>query len=197
MSDMRDKGDKGDEAASYARKVRRAAQMVLLQRHKRPGAKGWELKRTLGKQYMKVVELLNDELGKLGLEIKVLPEEGDVEPLTEEQRERASFFATLRDPAGTMEATAGLRVDDIAMLAAIVAYITSKHGRAQTKEVDQLLAGKFPRWRIEFGIQRFIRRGYLREDEEGILRLDWRSMVEIDQKSLLSLMLGVEGAKRE
>lgn len=138
-----------------------------------------------------MLDLLSGELEKLGLQIKTFSE-GGVEPQTEEQKDKTTFFVTLKEPVGTLRATAGFRIDDIAMLAAVVAYITSKHGKVQRKEVEQILAGKFPRWRIEFNLQRFIRRGYLKEDPEGVLHLDWRSLVEIDQKSLLTLMLGME-----
>ena len=39
-------------------------------------------------------------------------------------------------------------------------------------------------------LDRYIREGYLGEDDKGNLYLDWRSRVEIDQKQLVSLILG-------
>ncbi len=179
------------EAAIYARKVKRAAQLLLFQRHTMPGVKGWELRRALGKDYMKVLDLLSAEFDKLGLTVKALSESGkSLEKLGEGELDKATFFVTLKEPVGKLEATAGFRIDDIAMLAATVAYIVSRHGKAPRKEVEELLAEKFPRWRIELGLDRFVRRGYLVEDG-GVLSLSWRSRVEIDSKALLSLILSI------
>ena len=55
-----------------------------------------------------------------------------------------------------------------------------------------MLEEKFPRWRIESTIDRFIRRGYLSEDDEGLLYVGWRARAEIDQRTLLGLLLGKE-----
>ncbi len=183
---------KAEEAASYARKLRKAAQLLFFQRHKKPGVKGWELKKVLGKDYMKVIGLLSIELEKLGFQIKTLSEEAESpEGSTEEQVDRARFFVTLKEPVASPEAIAGgWRIDDIAMLAAVVAYIISKQGKAPRREVEQILRDKFPMWRIELNLERFIRRGYLAQDEEGVLYLDWRARAEIDSKALLNLILG-------
>jgi hypothetical protein len=181
-----------EETAIYMRKVRRAAQLLLFRAHRKPGIKGWELRRMLGKDYMKIIDLLQVEFDKLGLQIKILPMKVDklVKKLSKDELAKARFFVTFKEPIRTLEATAGWRIDDIAMLAAIVAYITSKHGKARRREIEKLLSDKFPRWRIDMNIDRFIRQGYLGE-ERGTLYLDWRALVEIDQKSLLSLIVGI------
>lgn len=181
------------ETALYARKLRRAAQMIFFQRHRSPGVKGWELKKALGKDYMKVIDLLRIELDRLGFQVKILFEEGELENPTEEQMSKARFLATLKQPVASPEAvTAGWRIDDVAMLAAAAAYIISRQGRAPRREVEKVLRAKFPIWRVDLNLDRFIRRGYLAQDEDGVLSLDWRARAEINQKALMNLMLGVE-----
>jgi len=179
-----------EEAALHARKIRRAAQLIFFQRHRKPGVKGWELRRALGKDYMKIIDMLSIELDNLGFEVKIFFEEGEVKSPTPDQLERARFLVTLKPPIPSPEAiTAGWRIDDLAMLAAAVAYITSRQGKAPRREVERILREKFPAWRVDLNLERFIRRGYLAEDEEGILALDWRARIEIDQKALVGLML--------
>jgi len=181
-----------EEVASTTRKVKRAAQMLLFQRHRIPGVKGWELKRALGREYLSVIELLNTELEKLGLQVKTVYEELET-PKTpsEEQLDKARFFVTLKIPLTAVEATmSGWRVDDVAALAVTVAYIISKQGKAPRKEIVQILKEKFPQWKIEFNLDRYVRRGYLSQDENEMLYLDWRARAEIDPKALLNLILG-------
>jgi len=166
--------------------------MLLFQRHRIPGIKGWELKRALGREYLSVIELLNTELEKLGLQVKTVYEEFET-PKTpsEEQLDKARFFVTLKIPLIAVEATmSGWRVDDVAALAVTVAYIISKQGKAPRKEVVQILKEKFPQWKIEFNLDRCVRRGYLSQDENEMLYLDWRARAEIDPKALLNLILG-------
>jgi hypothetical protein len=190
---MKVAGKEAEEAALYARKLRKAAQMIFFQRHRSPGVKGWELRRALGKNYMKIIDLLSIELDKLGFQVKILFEEGELKNPTDEQVDRARFLATLKQPVSSPEAvTAGWRIDDVAMLAAAVAYIISRQGRAPRREVERVLRQKFPIWRIDLNLERFIRRGYLAQDEDGVLSLDWRARAEIDQKALMNLILGVE-----
>ncbi|MBS7643857.1 hypothetical protein KEJ26_04720, partial [Candidatus Bathyarchaeota archaeon] len=156
-----------EEVTSATRKVKKAAQMLLFQRHKIPGVKGWELKRALGREYLNIIELLNTELEKLGLQVKIVYEELET-PKTpsEEQLDKARFFVTLKTPLTVTEATmSGWRIDDVAILAVTVAYIISKQGKASRKEVIQILKEKFPQWKIEFNLDRYIRRGYLSQDE--------------------------------
>ena len=187
-----------EEAALYARKVRKAAQMIFFQRHRIPGVKGWELKKALGQDFMKIIELLGIELDKLGFQVRILLEEGETTNPTEEQLEKARFLVILKQPIGSPEAvTAGWRIDDIAMLAASVAYIISRQGKVPRKEMEKVLSEKFPAWRIDINLERFIRRGYLAQDDEEVLSLDWRARAEIDQKTLVSLMLCGEARKDE
>ena len=99
----------------------------------------------------------------------------------------AGVFAVLRTPE--VEATSGFRVDDVAALAATLAYIVSREGKAPRREVEDLLRAKFPKWKVELNIERFIKRGYLAQDEE-VLYIGWRTRAEVDPKALLNLLLG-------
>jgi len=46
--------ESGDRAL-LERKVRRAFQVLVLQRGRNPGVKGWEMKRHLGRDYRKII----------------------------------------------------------------------------------------------------------------------------------------------
>ncbi len=167
-------------------KLTRAAQLLLFRHHMRPGAKAWELRRALGRDYEQVAKLLDGELEKLGLTVKRVSE-------GEESSESDRYFVTLRGhPTLTEARTFGWRIDDMGMLTVALAHILAKEGKAPLKEVERILEEKFPRWRIESTIDRFIRRGYLSEDDEGLLYIGWRARAEIDQRTLLGLLLGKE-----
>lgn len=180
-----------EEAAAYARKVKRAAQLLLFQRHRKPGIKGWELRKNLGRDYVKVVELLNLELERLGLKVNTVYEEASSpKSPSEEQLEKARFFVTLDKTLTASDATSsGLRLDDVAVLSVAIAFIISNQGKAPRKDVEELLKDKMPSWRAELNLDRFIRRGYLFEDENGLLHLDWRTRAEVDPKTLTELIL--------
>lgn len=185
-----------EEAALYAKKVKRAAQLLFFQRHRLPGAKGWELRRALGMNYMKVVELLNVHLEPLDLQVKVVFEEGEPpEKPSHEQLQRARFLLTLKSPMAAADALlSGWRIDDVAALAVTVAYILSKQGKARQADVERILEEKLPRRVVQYDIERFIRRGYIGRDENRMLYLDWRSRAEIDQRILLNLLIGEEAS---
>ena len=167
-------------------KLARAAQLLLFRHHMQPGAKAWEIRRALGRDYEQVLKLLDGELEKLGLTIKHVSE-------GEESSESDRYFVTLRGhPTLTEARTFGWRIDDMGMLTVALANILAKGGKAPLKEIERVLEEKFPRWRVESTIDRFIRRGYLSEDDEGLLYVGWRARAEIDQKTLLGLLLGKE-----
>lgn len=180
-----------EDIAEVSRKVRRASQLLLIQRHRTPGVKGWELRKILGKNYGKIIELLNDELNPLGLKVKTVLEEGDLDSKpTPEELERARYFIVFKDPPTPSDvATGGWRIDDLSVLAASLAYIISRRGKAPRKEVEKLLREKFPKWKVVFNLDRYVRRGYLLEDKEALLYIGWRTRAEIDSKTLLNLIL--------
>jgi len=171
----------------YLSKLRRAVQLLLIQRHRRPGVKGWELKRALGRRYLNIIKLVDEELARFGLTVKTIFT-GDVSSPTAEDYDKAIFLVTFREPAKISDVlTAGLRIDDVGALAASLAYINSKGGSINRRELESILIEKLPRWRVDSLINRFIRLGYL-ESEGELLRIGWRAKAEIDL-SLLSLNL--------
>ena len=49
-----------------------------------------------------------------------------------------------------------------------------------------------PNWKIGLNIERYIRYGYLMQDDNGLLFLDWRTRAEVDQKALIDMLLSAE-----
>ncbi|MCX8171565.1 MAG: hypothetical protein N3E47_06320, partial [Candidatus Bathyarchaeota archaeon] len=111
-----------DRKAYYASKIRKAAQLLLYRRHSMPGAKGWEIRRRVGSDYPKVINLLNEYLASIGLTVKVVFEEANPpENPTIEQYDKARFYVTLRDDLTVEEAKlVGWRIDDLAALCASI-----------------------------------------------------------------------------
>ena len=180
--------------AYYARKIKRAAHLLFYRRHRKPGVKGWELKRKLGSDYPKVLKILDGHLEKLDLQVKIVfgGEKPAGEP-TLEQLDKARFYITLRGGLTPKETKMmGWRIDDIAGLATAISYVIAKKGKAPREEVENLLRNKLPGWRVDINMNRYIRSGYLAEDENKHLYLDWRTRAEIDQKALVDLLLGTE-----
>lgn len=163
-------------------KMERAAQLILFKRHREPGAKSWELKKTLGKKYQEIVDMLDQELQKTGLTIKEI-KEGEDKP--------TRYYATMKGHPQLSDRTFGWRIDDMASLTVILAYIQSKRGKAPTEEVKNILKEKLPKWRVDRNINRFIKMGYISEDD-GMLYTDWRARAEIDQKEMLEQILSKE-----
>jgi len=175
--------------------LRRAAQMIFYKRHREPGVKGWELRRRLGSDYPKVLQLLDEYLGNLGLTIKTVFEEEGAPPEnpTIDQLDKARFYVTLKEElsVGDMKLV-GWRIDDLAGLAVSLAFIISKGGKASRKDLENLLKTKLPGWRVEMNLSRYIRSGYIIEDENEQLYLGWRARAEVDQKKLVDLLLEQE-----
>jgi hypothetical protein len=180
--------------AYYARKVKRAAHLLFYKRHRKPGVKGWELRKKLGSDYPKVLNILDDYLKSVDLQVKtVFEEEKPAEKPTREQLDKARFFVTLRGDIAPKETKMmGWRIDDIAGLAIAISYIMARKGQAPREEVEDLLRNKLPGWRVDMNMNRYIRSGYLAEDENKQLYLDWRTRAEVDQKTLVDLLLGAE-----
>jgi len=185
--------------AYYTRRIRRAARLLFYRRHRKPGVKGWELRRSLGSDYPKILDILDNYLDKLGLQIKtVFEEEKPAEKPTLEQLDKARFYVTLKGGLESKEARLiGWRIDDIAGLAIAISYIIAKKGKAPRQEVEDLLRVKLPGWRADMNLQRYIRSGYLAEDEGGQLYLDWRTRAEVDHDKLVNLLLGGEELKQK
>jgi hypothetical protein len=180
--------------AAYASKLKRATHMLFYKRHAKPGVKGWELRKTLGSDYPKVLKIMDDYLKGLDLQVKtVFEEEVQTEKPTADQLDKARFFIALRGELTPKEAKMiGWRVDDLAGLAIAIGYIMSKKGKAPRKDVEELLREKLPGWKVGLNVDRYIRYGYITEDENEQLYLDWRTRAEVDQKALIDLLLRTE-----
>jgi hypothetical protein len=185
--------------ALYLRKLKRATHLLFYRRHRKPGVKGWELRKRLGSDYPRVLGLLDTYLEKLDLQVKTVFEgEKPAEKPTLEQLDRARFFITLRGGLTPKEAKmSGWRIDDIAGLAIAISYIISKKGKASRDEVEELLRDKLPGWRVDLNMDRYIRAGYLAQDENRQLYLDWRTRAEVDEKALVDLLLTTERTEGE
>jgi hypothetical protein len=184
----------------YASKMKRATHMLFYRRHMKPGVKGWELHKALGADYPKVLDILDDYLKSLDLQVKTVFEEEKTpaEKPSLEEFDKARFCITLRGELAPKETKMmGWRIDDLAGLAITIAYIISKKGQAPRKEVEELLSEKLPGWKVGFNIDRYIRYGYLLQDDNAQLYLDWRTRAEVDQKTLIDLLLSAEVQKTD
>jgi len=164
-------------------KVRKAFQTLILQRGRNPGVKGWELKRHLGKDYRRILDVLSDDLTLLGLEVYEVkgPDATD---------DTSRFLLRFKEPPSITEAeTSGIRIDDLAVLAATIAFINAKQGRVGRRELEQFLREKFPKWRVEYSLDRYVKRGYLEQDDKSLLHVGWRTRAEVDEKTLMTMIL--------
>jgi hypothetical protein len=175
--------------------MKRATHMLFYRRHQKPGVKGWELHRALGADYPKVLDILDDYLKSLDLQVKTVFEEEKTpsgKPSLEEL-DKARFYITLRGELTPKETKMiGWRIDDLAGLAVAIAHIISKKGQAPRKDVEELLSEKLPGWKVGLNIDRYIRYGYLQQDDNEQLYLDWRTRAEVDEKALIDMLLRSE-----
>ena len=180
--------------AYYSQKIKRAVHLLFYRRHRKSGVKGWELRGALGSDYPKVLKVLDKHLKALDLQVKTVFEgEKAPEKPTLEQLNKARFCITLRGELTPKEAKMiGWRIDDLAGLAITIAYIISKKGKAPRKEVEEMLRDKLPTWKVGINVNRYINYGYLTQDENEQLYLDWRTHTEVDQKALIDLVLSTE-----
>jgi hypothetical protein len=182
----------------YASKMKRATHMLFYRRHQKPGVKGWELHKALGADYPKVLDVLDDYLKSLDLQVKTVFEEEKTpaQKPSIEELDKARFYVTLRGELTPKEPKMiGWRIDDLAGLAVTISYIISKKGQAPRKDVEELLSEKLPGWKVGLNIDRYIRYGYLQQDDNELLYLDWRTRAEVDQKALIDMLLNAETQK--
>jgi len=187
----------GKRKGTYAAKMKRTTHLLMFRRHQQPGVKGWELHKALGSDYPKVLEVLDDFLKQLDLQVKtVLEDEEEKSPTatsakpTLEELDKARFYVTLRGELEPKEAKlSGWRIDDLAGLAITISYIISKKGQASRREVEELLGEKIAGWKVGLNLDRYIRYGYLQQDDNEQLYLDWRTRAELDQKTLINSIL--------
>jgi hypothetical protein len=182
----------------YGSKVKKTTQMLFYKRHQKPGVKGWELRKALGSDYPKVLDLLDDYLKPLDLQVKtVFEEEKTPEKPTLEELDKARFYVALRGDLPVKDKLLGWRIDDLAGLAITISFIISKKGQVARKDAEKLLSEKMPNWKVGLNIDRYIRYGYLTQDDNGQLFLDWRTRAEVDQKALINMLLSTDAQKAE
>jgi len=173
----------------YSEKLKRAMHLLLFRRGKIPGAKEWELKERLGRNYEQVIERLNQLLSEFDLEIKKVKEPPSGIEAQSTTSDDARYFVTLKGSLGLKEAKMlGWRIDNLAALSAALAYLVSKQGKAPREEVEKLLAHKFGRWKAMTLVEVFLRSGYLEEDDAGVASLGWRARSEVDLRALMTKM---------
>ena len=176
----------------YSDKLKRAIHLLVFRRGKMPGAKEWELKEKVGKNYEQVLEQLNQILSELDLEIKKVQEHSTgqtTEEGTHIPADEARYYVTLKGSLGLKEAKMiGWRIDNLAALSGAIAYLIAKQGKAPRDDVERVLAQKFGRWKAATLVDIFLRTGYLEEDDAGVMSLGWRTMSEVDLPSLMTKM---------
>jgi hypothetical protein len=178
--------------------MKRATHMLFYRRHHKPGVKGWELHKALGADYPKVLEVLDEYLESLDLRVKTVFEEEKTpaEKPSLEELDKARFYVTLRGELQPKESKMiGWRIDDLAGLAVAISYIISRKGQAPRKDVEEVLSEKLPGWKVGLNIDRYIRYGYLIQDESDQLYLDWRTRAEVDEKALIDMLLSAKTKK--
>ncbi len=186
--------------AVHSLKIRRAVQLLFYKRHWEPGVKGWELRRRIGSDYPRIINLLNDYLDRLGLMVRIVYDEEASLPEnpTLDQMDKARFYVVLKETQISGEQKlVSWRIDDLAGLAVSLGYIISQGGRASRKDVEEILREKLPGWRIEFNLNRYLKAGYIIEDENGQFYLGWRTRAEVDQRKLVDLLLGTSETKMQ
>jgi hypothetical protein len=181
---------KTETKSFYSDKLKRAVHLLLFRRGKLPGAKDWELKEKLGKNYEQVLEQLNQLLSELDLEIKKVKETSTGEITPEgAPLEEARYQVILKGTLGLKEAKMiGWRIDNLAALSASLAYLISQQGKAPREDLEKLIAHKFGRWKAATLVDVFLRTGYLEEDDAGVMALGWRTNSEVDLRALMTKM---------
>ncbi len=178
------------EQSYYPEKVKRAAHLLFFKRGRIPGARSWELKTGLGKEYPKVLAQLDEELKNLDLEVKKVEGQtlSDFKP-TPDGWDESRYFVRLKGTLTPKEARmTGWRIDNLAALTACISLVVSKQGKGERKELEELVGHKAGRWRALTLMDTFIRTGYLEEDEGGLVKLGWRTKAELDLQSLMMLI---------
>ncbi len=171
----------------YSEKLKRAVKLLMYKRGRAPGAKEWELKARMGAEYEQVLEQLNEFLTDLGLEVKRIAKEKVSAASGDE--EDARYIIVSKEKTTIDEARMlGWRIDNLAGLAITITYIISKQGKAPRKEIEDLLAHKFGKWKAMNLIEAYIRNAYIDGEELGFLSLGWRTKAEVDLRNLMKLV---------
>jgi len=133
---------------------------------------------------------LDESLKDLDLEVKKVESHvlSDYKPGPDGEEE-SRYFVRLKGTLTPKEARmTGWRIDNLAALAACLSLIVSKQGKSERKELEEVIGQKVGRWRALTLTDAFLRSGYLEEDEEGLVKLGWRTRAELDLESLMMLI---------
>ena len=183
---------KADGQSFYSDKLKRAVHLLVFRRGKMPGAKEWELKEKVGKNYVQVLDQLNTMLSELDLEIKKVTEPSSGQMSQEEgpvQMDEPRYYVTLKGSLGLKEAKMiGWRIDNLAALSGAIAYVVAKQGKAPREDVEKVVAQKYGRWKAQTLVDVFLRAGYLEEDDAGVMSLGWRTKSEVNLPALMTKM---------
>lgn len=176
----------------YSDKLKRSVHLLFFRRGKMPGAKEWELKEKVGKNYEQVLEQLNTLLAELDLEIKKVTEQSSTQMQESEDAlhvDEARYYVTLKGSLGLKEAKMiGWRIDNLAALSGAIAYLVSKQGKAPREDMEKVIAQKYGRWKATTLVDIFLRAGYLEEDDAGVMSLGWRTKSEVNLPALMTKM---------
>lgn len=176
------------EGKFYSNKIKRAAHLLFFKRGKKPGAKEWELKGSLGKNYEEVINQLGDLLSELDLEVVKVEDGGS--PLLGRAAPEFRYLIRLKGSLTTTEAKmCGWRIDNLAALAASIAYLISNQGKASRKGLEKFLAEKIGWWKTATLLDAFTRAGYLSEDDERVISIGWRTKAEVELKELMKRLM--------
>lgn len=168
-------------------KLKRAAQLLFFKSHRNPGVKGWELKKALGQDYIKVLRKLEEKISELGLTIKMVSDNGEQKTFSDPSEVLSSckFFISIKDPLTITDLrTSGWSIDEIAGLTICITTIISKEGKATRQELEQILSQKLPKWKTTRLLSKYVKAGYLDEKEEYII-LGWRTKSEVDLENII------------
>jgi len=183
---------KADGQSFYSDKLKRAIHLLVFRRGKMPGAKEWELKEKVGKNYVQVLDQLNTMLSELDLEIKKVTAPSSGQMSQEEdpvQMDEPRYYVTLKGSLGLKEAKMiGWRIDNLAALSGAIAYVVAKQGKAPREDVEKVVAQKYGRWKAQTLVDVFLRAGYLEEDDAGVMSLGWRTKSEVNLPALMTKM---------
>jgi len=161
--------------------------LLLLRSHGYPGIRGSELKRILKTNLSEALKKTSKRLEPLGLEIKAVTDEGEIVDLSDEGKLlNAKIGIVLKDSLTEDEfRSTGFRIDELAVLTTAIVYILSLGGKASRKAIIDFLKDKIQEWRIDQALNKFVKLGYLREENENVLSIGWRTYMEINIEKLV------------
>jgi hypothetical protein len=175
---------------SYPDKLKRAVHLLFFKRGRKPGAREWELKSTIGKRHQEVLKNLNEILDEMDLEIHEFEEEEKESKIGKPSPESRRYLVRLKGTLQPKEAKLlGWRIDNLAALAIALSIVISKQGKVERAEIEHIVGEKLGKWRSMTLVDSIIRNGYLTEDKEGMISLGWRTKAEVDLKALMTLMV--------